>query len=80
VPDTNSWPEEPLVEREVTYTLEVGGHLVMVERVPARVNPETGEQFFSPKTVERLHQMFRDRPHPVRVVEIPVFDFAACPA
>jgi hypothetical protein len=29
----------------------------MVENVPARVNEETGEQFFSPSTVERLQQI-----------------------
>ncbi|MGC9400122.1 MAG: DsrE family protein [Anaerolineae bacterium] len=34
---------ETLIERNVTYTLEVGGRLV-VENVPARVCEETGER------------------------------------
>jgi YgiT-type zinc finger domain-containing protein len=39
--------EEKLVERRVTYTLEHEGKFYIVENVPARVNEETGEQFFS---------------------------------
>lgn len=38
--------EEKLVERRVTYTLEHEGKFCIVENVPARVNEETGEQFF----------------------------------
>ena len=49
---------EPLVERRVTYTLEVNGELIVIENVPARVNLETGEQLFSPDTVERLLACF----------------------
>lgn len=71
------WPREALEEREVTYTLEVGGRLMVVEYVPARVNMETGEQFFSPETVARLQQLLREQPKPVRIIEAPVFDFAA---
>lgn len=40
--------EEKLVERRVTYTLEHQGKFYIVENVPARVNEETGEQFFLP--------------------------------
>ncbi len=69
--------KENLVERRVTYTLEMDGQLFVVENVPARVNPETGEQLFSPETVERLHEIIRGHEKPVRVVETPVFDFAA---
>ena len=70
-------PPEPLVEREVTYTLELGGKLIVVEHVPARVNVETGEQFFSPQTVERLQRLLHSQPTPIRVIEAPVFDFVA---
>jgi hypothetical protein len=37
--------------------LEINGQLILVENVPARVNEETGEQFFAPETVERLQAM-----------------------
>jgi YgiT-type zinc finger domain-containing protein len=50
--------EETLTEQNVTYTLEVGGRLYVIENVSARVNVETGEQYFSPETVERLHDIF----------------------
>lgn len=64
-----------MVEREVTYTVEVNGKLVVIENVPARVCVETGEQFFSPETTERLQQMVWEQKKPSRVMEVPVYDF-----
>ena len=69
--------EEDLVQRNVTYTLEMNGRLFVVENVPARVDMETGEQFFSPETVERLQDIIEGGEKPVRVIEAPVFDYAA---
>jgi YgiT-type zinc finger domain-containing protein len=68
---------ENLVERAVTYTLEMDGKLFVIENVPARVDTETGEQFFSPETVERLQEILQGHEKPVRVIEAPVFDYAA---
>ncbi len=68
--------KETLVERRVTYTLEVEGRLVIIENVPARVCLETGEQFFSPETVEHLQQIIWEKQEPKRMVEVPVFEFA----
>jgi YgiT-type zinc finger domain-containing protein len=48
--------QEPLIEQKVTYILEVEGKLIVIENVPARVNTETGERYFSPDVVERLQQ------------------------
>jgi hypothetical protein len=45
------------VEKQVTYTLELNGKFFLVENVPARVDEETGDQFFSPSTVEHLQQI-----------------------
>jgi YgiT-type zinc finger domain-containing protein len=69
--------KETMVERKVTYTLEKDGKFVIVENVPARVCLETGEQFFSPKTVERLQQMIWEAEKPKKVIETPVYEFAA---
>jgi YgiT-type zinc finger domain-containing protein len=66
---------ETLVETEVTYTLEVGGKFYIIEHVPARVCPETGEQFFSPETVERIHTLIKGEKKPARVVETPVYEY-----
>jgi len=68
---------ERLIEKAVTYTLELDGKLFVIENVPARVNEETGEQFFSPQTVERLQEIIEGAARPVRVIETPVFDYAA---
>jgi YgiT-type zinc finger domain-containing protein len=67
--------KETLVEQRVTYTLELDGRFIIIEKVPARVNVETGERFFSPETVERLQQMVWEE-KPSRVVETPVYEFA----
>ena len=67
---------EKLVERRVTYTLEIDGKLYVVENVPARVDEETGEQFFAPATVERLRETVLGEKQPKRVVETPVYEYA----
>lgn len=61
----------------VTYTLELDGMFLLIEHVPARVDPETGERFFAPETVERLQQLVWEQKRPTRVIETPVFEFAA---
>lgn len=68
--------EEKLVERRVTYTLEHEGKFCIVQNVPARVNEETGEQFFAPATVERLQRAILRRENPSRTVETPVYEYA----
>lgn len=68
--------EEKLVERRVTYTLEHEGKFYIVEDVPARVNEETGEQFFSPSTVERLQRTILEGGNPHRVIQTPVYKYA----
>lgn len=69
--------EERFTQQNVTYVLEVEGQLFVVEKVPARVSEETGEQLFSPETVERLQQMVWAKQKPVRMLETPVYEFAA---
>ncbi len=72
---TTDW-QEPLVEKQVTYTLNLNGQLILIENVPARVNEETGEQFFSPSTVERLQQTILDTPEPDRFIQVPVYNYS----
>ncbi|MFH1632975.1 MAG: hypothetical protein ABIG63_03065 [Chloroflexota bacterium] len=67
---------EKLVEREVTYTVFKDGNFYIVENVPARVDAETGEQLFSPATVENLQRIILGQQTPVRTIQTPVFDFA----
>ena len=65
---------EILTEQKVTYTLEMNGKFFLIENVPARVNVETGEQYFSPKTVDRLQQVVW-KGQPTRTVTLPVYEF-----
>ena len=67
---------ETLVETSVTYSIEANGRFVIIEDVPARVNVETGERFFSPETVECLQQAVWERCQPVRTIETPVYEYA----
>lgn len=69
--------EEIMEERRVTYTLQMNGKFYIVENVPARVRAETGEQFFAPETVERLQSIIWEEQQPKRMLETPVYEFAA---
>ena len=70
-------PAETMEEKKVTYTVEADGRIIVIENVPARVCVETGEQFFSPQTVERIHAIIRGKGKPTRTVNTPVYEFAA---
>lgn len=74
---SDQYPKETIVETHVTYSVEVDGHLIIVEHVPARVCQETGEQFFAPETVQKIHQIIHGGAKPVRTVQTPVYEFAA---
>jgi len=49
---------------------------IMIEGVPARVCRETGEQYFSPKTVEHIQAIIRSGKSPDRMIETPVYEYA----
>ena len=74
----NDYPwKELLVEKNVNYVMEEDGELVIIEKVPARVNLETGEQLLSTKTIQRLREMIKDRKEPSRVIKTPIYEFPA---
>ena len=68
--------KETMIETKVTYTLELGGKFYIIKRVPARVCRETGEQYFSPETVEHIQTLIKSRKKPDKVVETPVYKYA----
>ena len=68
--------ENKLVNKEVTYSLFKDGKLFIVENVPARVDVETGEEFFAPETVEQLHKIILGQKKPVRTIQTPVYSYA----
>jgi hypothetical protein len=67
--------EKRLVQKRVTYTLEMAGKFYVVENAPARVDEETGEQFFAPSTVERLQDTILGQAKPSKVIETPVYNY-----
>ena len=69
--------EDRLVQSLVTYSVEYQGRMVIVENVPARVDPETGERFYSPETVEQIQAIVWSGRQPDRMAQTPVFQFAA---
>ena len=68
--------QEKMIETEVTYTLKYGGKFYLIEHVPARVCQETGEQYFTPETVEHIHALIRGKRVPEKVIETPVYEYA----
>ena len=69
--------KETMVDQEVSYTLEVHGRFIIIQNVPARVCLETGDRFFSPETVEQLQRTIWGKRKPRKLIQTPVFDFAA---
>lgn len=76
--DNTTW-NETLIEKNVTYSIELNGQFFLIENVPARVNIETGEQLFSPETVERLHQAIWEQCQPVRTIQTLVYEYTDLP-
>ena len=66
----------PMVEKEVTYWIEMDDRLFVVEKVPAKVCVQCGERLYSAETVERLQKTVWGHKEPTRVIETPVFDFS----
>ena len=68
--------KETMIDTEVTYTLVHGGKFYIIEHVPARVCRETGEQLFSPETVEHIQALIKGGKQPARTIEAPVYEYA----
>jgi len=66
-----------MVERKVTYTLAYEDRVCIIEHVPARICEETGEQFFSPETVEHIQALIKGHQKPTRIIEAPVPPYLA---
>ena len=67
----------PMKEHSVTCTIQLDEKLVVVEHVPTKVCDQCGERLYSPETVERLQKTVWEQRSPSRVLQTPVFDFAA---
>ena len=68
--------KETMINTTITYMLELEGKFYLIENVPARVCQETGEQYFSPETVEHLQRTIWEKKPPKKYIETPVYDYA----
>ncbi len=68
--------KETMINTEVTYTLEHDGKFFLVEHVPACVCRETGEQYFSPETVEHIQEVIKRGCKPSKIIETSVYEYA----
>jgi hypothetical protein len=75
--EMNSWYHEKLEDAYVRYIFDTGEQILVFENVPARVNPETGEQFFAPAIVRRIQQVAMSSNRPTRTIQAAVYEFAA---
>jgi hypothetical protein len=75
--EMNHWQSEQLTDMLVRYLLDINGQILVFENVPARVNQETSEQFFSPATVRKIQQVAMSSQSPARTIQVAVFEFAA---
>ena len=67
-------------DRTTTYTQEVHGHIAVITEVPVLACVQCGEQYFSPETVDRLHELIAlgaAGGPPQKTIEVPVYSFSA---
>jgi hypothetical protein len=67
--------EERLIEQGGTYTLEIKDRSYVIEYVPARVDEETGEQFFAPSMMKRLQETISEQAQLNRLIETLVYEY-----
>lgn len=67
--------KKTMIQTKVTYTLAREGKFYIIEHVPARVCRETGEQYFSPDTVDRIQALIKGGRELDRVIETPVYEY-----
>ena len=67
--------QEMFVEKNVTYIFNLNGQIVLIENVPARINEETGEEIFSPSTVEQLQKTILETETPDHFVQVKLATF-----
>lgn len=65
-----------LKEVKVTFSYEDEHRYLLVEDVPAEVCTNCGEKCYSPTVTDDLLKFAKEEFHPVKTIEVPVFNFA----
>jgi len=66
-------------KKMITFTYEEDDKYLIVENVPAEVCTKCGEKMYSPEVTDELLKFARDEFKPIKIVQVPVFDFAMHP-
>jgi len=62
-------------KKRVTFSYEENNKYLLVENVPAEVCTKCGEKTYSPEVTDELLRFTKDKFPPVKIIEVPVFDF-----
>lgn len=63
-------------KREVTFIYDLNGEYFFIEHVPAEVCVQCGEKTYSLETTDALLELAQKKQNPVKMVQVPVFDYA----
>lgn len=61
--------------QNVTFIYEHSEQLIVIKNVPALVCDACGERTYSPETTEEIMQFARRHFKPIKLVQVPVFDY-----
>jgi YgiT-type zinc finger domain-containing protein len=64
-----------VISKNVTFIYEHGEQLLVIRDVPAEVCTRCGERTYTPEITDEIMKFARRRFKPVKLVEVPVFDY-----
>lgn len=65
-----------LKKKFVTFSYQDSESYILVEHVPAEVCSQCGERLYSPEVTDALLQFAKRQGEPVKLIEVPVYDFS----
>lgn len=65
-----------VASRKSAFVYDSDDAYFVVENVPAQVCTQCGERTYSPQVTDELIRLGKRRSQPMRLVEVPVFDYA----
>jgi HTH-type transcriptional regulator / antitoxin MqsA len=61
--------------KAVTFSYQQDEHVILVKNVPAEVCSRCGEKTYSPEITDELLKFAMNRFKPLKMIEVPLFDF-----
>ncbi len=65
-----------LKKASVAFSYEEDDAYLLVERVPAEVCERCGEKLYTPEVTDALLKIAREKREPMKIVQVPVYEFA----